>query len=195
MTIASDRLEAIREQVQHHLDNNEKAALEPERAAELVDKIKADLLAQNAVIVAHYYAAPEIQALAEETHKFESRYLDQLIGPFPERKDLYDARSPLNHLDGFTAPLLLLQGLDDPIVPPNQSEMIYEALKTKGVPTAYVAFEGESHGFRKAENQIASREAELYFYARVLGLEPADELPGIAIDNLATESGSTADPG
>ncbi|EAQ96026.2 S9 family peptidase [Congregibacter litoralis] len=133
---------------------------------------------------ASYYGVSDIEALAEDTHKFESRYLDQLVGPYPERKDLYVERSPIHHLDGFKAPLLLLQGLDDPIVPPNQSEMIYDALKSSGVPTAYLAFEGESHGFRKAENQIAAREAELYFYARVLGLNPADELPEILIDNL-----------
>ncbi|WP_439102863.1 alpha/beta hydrolase family protein [Congregibacter sp.] len=133
---------------------------------------------------ASYFGVSDIEALAKDTHKFESRYLDQLVGPYPERKDLYVERSPIHHLDGFKAPLLLLQGLDDPIVPPNQSEMIYEALKTSGVPTAYVAFEGESHGFRKAENQIAAREAELYFYAQVLGLSPADDLPEIPIDNL-----------
>lgn len=133
---------------------------------------------------ASYYGVSDIEALAKDTHKFESRYLDQLIGPYPERKDLYVQRSPIHHLEGFKAPLLLLQGLDDPIVPPNQSEMIYEALKSRGVPTAYVAFEGESHGFRKAENQIAAREAELYFYAKVLGFTPADNLPPIAIDNL-----------
>lgn len=133
---------------------------------------------------ASYFGVSDIEALAKETHKFESRYLDQLIGPYPERKDLYVERSPIHHLEGFNAPLLLLQGLEDPIVPPNQSEMIYEALKSRGVPTAYVAFEGESHGFRKAENQIAAREAELYFYAKVLGLNPADVLPGISIDNL-----------
>ncbi|WOJ95447.1 S9 family peptidase [Congregibacter brevis] len=133
---------------------------------------------------ASYFGVSDVEALAKDTHKFESRYLDQLVGPYPERKDLYVERSPINHLEGFSAPLLLLQGLDDPIVPPNQSEMIYDALKSRGVPTAYVAFEGESHGFRKAENQIAAREAELYFYAKVLGLNPADELPGITIDNL-----------
>lgn len=133
---------------------------------------------------ASYYGVSDIEALARDTHKFESRYLDQLIGPYPERKDLYVERSPINSLDGFAAPLLLLQGLEDPIVPPNQSEMIYEALKDRGIPTAYVAYEGESHGFRRSENQISSREAELFFYGRVLGFEPADELPGIAIDNL-----------
>ncbi|MDP5053521.1 MAG: S9 family peptidase, partial [Congregibacter sp.] len=133
---------------------------------------------------ASYFGVSDIEALAKDTHKFESRYLNQLIGPYPERKDLYVERSPIHHLEGFGAPLLLLQGLDDPIVPPNQSEMIYNALKNRGVPTAYIAFEGESHGFRKAENQIAAREAELYFYARVLGFNPADPLPEIQIDNL-----------
>ncbi len=119
---------------------------------------------------ASYYGVSDIEALAKDTHKFESRYLDQLIGPYPERIDLYRARSPIHHLEGFNAPLLLLQGLDDPIVPPNQSEMIYEALKARGVPAEYLAFEGESHGFRKAENQIRALEAERDFYSRVLGL-------------------------
>ncbi|MFN2327394.1 MAG: alpha/beta hydrolase family protein [Chromatocurvus sp.] len=134
---------------------------------------------------ASYFGVSDIEALAKETHKFESRYLDQLIGPYPERRDLYVERSPIHHLQGFKAPMILLQGLDDPIVPPNQSEAIYEALKNSGIPTAYIAYEGESHGFRRAENQISSREAELYFYGRVLGFKPADELPAIAIDNLA----------
>jgi acetyl esterase/lipase len=133
---------------------------------------------------ASYFGVSDIEALAKDTHKFESRYLDQLIGPYPERRDLYVERSPIHHLEGFNAPLILLQGLDDPIVPPNQSVMMYEALKSRGVPTAYVAFEGESHGFRKAENRIAARQAELYFYARVLGIDVADTLPDIAIDNL-----------
>ncbi len=133
---------------------------------------------------ASYFGVSDIEALARDTHKFESRYLDQLIGPYPERRDLYRKRSPIHHLDGFSAPLLLLQGLDDPVVPPSQSEMIFEALKSRGVPTAYVAFEGESHGFRKAENQIRALEAELYFYSRVLGFEPADTLPPVIIEGL-----------
>lgn len=123
---------------------------------------------------ASYYGVSDIEALAKDTHKFESRYLDQLIGPYPERIDLYRERSPIHHLEGFNAPLLLLQGLDDPIVPPNQSEMIFEALKLRGVPTEYLAFEGESHGFRKAENQIRALEAERRFYSRVLGFASAD---------------------
>jgi len=133
---------------------------------------------------ASYYGISDLEALAGDTHKFESRYLDQVIGPYPERKDLYIARSPINHLEGFKAPLLLLQGLDDPVVPPNQSEMIFEALKAEGVPTAYLAFEGESHGFRKAENQIRALEAELYFYSKVLGFETAEVLPEITIEGL-----------
>jgi dipeptidyl aminopeptidase/acylaminoacyl peptidase len=131
-----------------------------------------------------YYGVSDIEALAQDTHKFESRYLDQLIGPYPERRDLYRQRSPIHHLDGFSAPLLLLQGLDDPVVPPNQSEMIFAALKSRGLPTAYLAFEGEAHGFRKAENRIRSLEAELYFYGRVLDIPIADKLPEIPIENL-----------
>jgi dipeptidyl aminopeptidase/acylaminoacyl peptidase len=119
---------------------------------------------------ASYYGVSDIEALAQDTHKFESRYLDQLIGPYPERIDLYRERSPIHHLEGFNAPLLLLQGLDDPIVPPNQSEMIFRALKSRGIYTEYLALEGESHGFRKAENQIRALEAEYRFYVRVLGL-------------------------
>lgn len=133
---------------------------------------------------ASYYGISDIEALARDTHKFESRYLDQLIGPYPERVDLYRERSPIHHLQGFSAPLLLLQGLDDPVVPPNQSQKIYEALKSRGIPTAYVTFEGESHGFRKAENQIRALQAELYFYARVLGFGTAEELPELEIDGL-----------
>ena len=133
---------------------------------------------------ASYYGISDMEALAGETHKFESRYLDQVIGPYPERRDLYIERSPIHHLEGFKAPLILLQGLDDPIVPPNQSEAIFAALKRNGVPTAYLAYEGESHGFRKAETLISALEAELYFYARVLGFDPADDLPAITIENL-----------
>ena len=136
---------------------------------------------------ASHFGISDIEALARDTYKFESRYLDQLIGPYPERADLYRERSPINHLEGFTAPLLLLQGLDDPVVPPNQSEMIFEALKSKGVPTAYLAFEGEAHGFRKAQNQIRALEAELYFYSRVLGFETAQPLPELTIEGLPAE--------
>jgi len=138
---------------------------------------------------ASYYGISDIEALARDTHKFESRYLDQLIGPYPESRDLYRARSPIHHLQGFSAPLILLQGLDDPVVPPNQSEAIFEALKSRGIATAYIAFEGESHGFRKAENRIRALEAELYFYSRVFGFDTADKLPQIGISNLSPGDG------
>ncbi len=137
---------------------------------------------------ASYYGVSDLEALAKDTHKFESRYLDQVIGPYPERRDLYVERSPIHHLAGFSAPLLLLQGLDDPVVPPNQSEMIFKALKSRGIPTAYLAFEGESHGFRKAQNQIRSLQAELYFYARVLDFATAEDLPHLEIEGLASPS-------
>ncbi len=133
---------------------------------------------------ASYFGVSDMEALALETHKFESRYLDQLVGPYPAQKQVYAERSPINHLEGFQAPLILLQGLDDKVVPPNQSERIYAALKARGVPTAYLAFEGEGHGFRRAENRIRALEAELYFYGKVLGFEPAGELPAIDIDGL-----------
>ena len=128
-----------------------------------------------------HYGVSDLEALAGDTHKFESRYLDQVIGPYPERKDLYIERSPIHHLDGFNAPLLLLQGLEDKVVPPNQSEMIFEALKDKGIPTAYVSFEGEGHGFRKSENIVTALNAELYFYSQVLGFDTAEPLPEIDI--------------
>ncbi len=134
------------------------------------------------------FGISDIEALARDTHKFESRYLDQLIGPYPQRRDLYVERSPIHHLDGFNEPLLLLQGLEDRVVPPNQSEMIFEALKSRGVPTAYIAFPGEGHGFRKSENAIRAREAEYYFYARVLGFEPGEPLAPIDIVGLPPTS-------
>lgn len=133
---------------------------------------------------ASFYGVADLGALARETHKFESRYLDNLIGPYPAAKDVYDARSPLNHLEGFRAPLIIFQGSDDPIVPPNQAHMILEALRGRQQPVAYMEFAGESHGFRKAETLIESKEAELYFYGRVFHFTPADKLPEIAIENL-----------
>ncbi|MEM7100209.1 MAG: prolyl oligopeptidase family serine peptidase [Pseudomonadota bacterium] len=134
---------------------------------------------------ANYFGVSDLSALAEHTHKFESRYLDSMIGPYPEAKEVYEARSPINALDGFSAPLITFQGLEDKVVPPAQSEAIYEALKEKGTPTAYIPFEGEQHGFRKAENNITALESELYFYGKVLGFTPAGDLPEVEIDNLS----------
>ena len=131
-----------------------------------------------------FYGVADLEALARDTHKFESRYLDGLIGPWPEAKAIYDARSPINHLEGFSAPLIILQGAEDPVVPPNQAHMIRDALKAKGTPVAYLEFAGEGHGFRRAENIIRAKEAELYFYGKVFGFEPADPLAPVQIDNL-----------
>ena len=133
---------------------------------------------------ANYFGVSDLQALAEHTHKFESRYLDSMVGPYPEAKATYEARSPINALDGFNSPLITFQGLEDRVVPPEQSEMIYQAVKAKGTPTAYIAFEGEQHGFRSAENNITALQSELYFYGKVLGFAPAGDLPAVDIDNL-----------
>jgi dipeptidyl aminopeptidase/acylaminoacyl peptidase len=119
------------------------------------------------------------------THKFESQYLDSLVGPYPERRDVYRERSPIHHVDDISCPVILLQGLEDAIVPPFQAEIIVEALRRKGLPFAYLAFEGEQHGFRKAENIIRAQESELYFYGRVWGFAPADEIEPVEIENLA----------
>jgi dipeptidyl aminopeptidase/acylaminoacyl peptidase len=118
------------------------------------------------------------------THKFESQYLLGLVGPYPEASATYRERSPINHVDGISCPILLLQGLDDVIVPPRQAEVIVEALKRKSLPYAYLAFPGEQHGFRKAQSIVRAQEAELYFYGRVFGFTPADEVEPFTIANL-----------
>lgn len=135
---------------------------------------------------ASYYGVADAEALARDTHKFESRYLDGLIGPYPERADLYRERSPINFVERLRTPLILFQGLEDEIVPPNQAETMAAALKQNGVPYAYLAFAGEQHGFRRSETEIRCLEAELYFYGRILGFEPADELEPVEIVGLAT---------
>jgi len=137
---------------------------------------------------ADYYGVSDMTALAEDTHKFESRYLDSLIGPYPAARSVYESRSPLNHLDGFRVPLIVLQGADDPVVPPNQSEKIVDALRKRKVPVAYLLFPGESHGFRKPENTTRALEAELSFYGQVFGFKPADALPPLKIEGLASAS-------
>ncbi len=133
---------------------------------------------------ASYYGVSDLEALARDTHKFESRYLDGLVGPWPDRRDIYVARSPIHHLDRLAAPMILLQGLDDPIVPPNQAQTMYEAVRTRGLPVALVTFPGEQHGFRKLENNTRAQEAELYFYSRVFGFEPAEPVQPVDIQNL-----------
>ena len=125
------------------------------------------------------YGVADLEALATDTHKFESRYLDGMIGPYPEDKATYDQRSPINHTDGFSCPLLVLQGDEDEVVPPNQAEAIVAAVAAKGLPHASILFAGEQHGFRRSENIIRSLEAELWFYGRVFGFDPADTIEPI----------------
>ena len=134
---------------------------------------------------ASYYGVADAEALARDTHKFESRYLDRLIGPYPERADLYRERSPINFVERLRAPVILFQGLEDEVVPPNQAETMAAALARNGVPHAYLPFAGEQHGFRKAETEIRCLEAELYFYSRILGFDPAEELEPVEIVGLS----------
>jgi dipeptidyl aminopeptidase/acylaminoacyl peptidase len=122
-----------------------------------------------------YFGVSDLRPFATDTHDFESRYLDGLVGPLPEADDLYVERAPVGHINELTCPVLLLQGLDDPIVPPSQSEAIAADLAAHGIRYAYIAFEGESHGFRKAETVIAALEAELAFYGEIFGFIP----PGV----------------
>lgn len=133
---------------------------------------------------ASHFGLSELEIFAEETHKFESRYMDGLLGPYPEAKEVYYERSPINHTDKLSCPVIFFQGLEDKIVPPNQAELMVEALKAKGLPVAYIAFEGEGHGFRMAENIKRSLDGEFYFYSRVFGFEPADEIEPVEIFNM-----------
>jgi dipeptidyl aminopeptidase/acylaminoacyl peptidase len=125
-----------------------------------------------------------LEALAKDTHKFESRYLDRLIGPYPERRDLYLQRSPIHFTERLNCPMILFQGLEDKVVPPNQSEKMFEAVRAKKLPVAYLTFEGEQHGFRKAENIKRVLEAELYFYSKIFGFQAADPIEPVHIENL-----------
>jgi dipeptidyl aminopeptidase/acylaminoacyl peptidase len=132
----------------------------------------------------NYFGVADAEALAQETHKFESRYCDSLIAPLPQGRDLYLARSPIRHLDNFHTPLITFQGAEDCAVPPEQSRTIVAALRAKGVPVAYIEFPGEQHGFRDARNIARALEAELYFLGRVLGFTPAGDIAPVVIDNL-----------
>ena len=133
---------------------------------------------------ASYYGVSDLEALATETHKFESRYLDSMIGPYPERRDLYVERSPIHHTEQLSCPIILLQGLEDRVVLPNQAEMMVDALRRKGLPVTYLPFEGEQHGFRKSENIKRALEAEYYFYSRILGFDVSDEIEPVEIEGL-----------
>jgi dipeptidyl aminopeptidase/acylaminoacyl peptidase len=133
---------------------------------------------------ASYYGVADLVTFHDETHKFESHYDEYLVGKWPDEMDVYRDRSPVSHADSISRPLLLLQGLDDKVVPPAQAEVIVEALKQRGIPYAYIAFEGEGHGFRKAENIRRALEAHISFLGQVFGFEPADEIEPIAVENL-----------
>jgi dipeptidyl aminopeptidase/acylaminoacyl peptidase len=133
------------------------------------------------------YGVGDLEGLATDTHKFESRYLDGLVGPYPAAADLYRDRSPVHHVDQISAPILLLQGAEDRVVPPNQAEAMAAAARAKGLPVALIIYPGEGHGFRRAENIKSAIEAQLYFLGRVFHFVPADRLPPIEIDNLPAE--------
>ncbi len=135
---------------------------------------------------ASYYGVADAELLARDTHKFESRYLDGLIGPYPAAVDTYRERSPIHHLDRLNCPVILLQGADDKVVPPNQAYDMADALRSKGLPVALIVFDGEGHGFRRAENIIRAQEAELSFYGQVFGFTPADEVEPVPIENLSS---------
>ena len=135
---------------------------------------------------ASHYGISDLEALAKDTHKFESRYLDRLIGPYPKRRDLYVERSPIHFTDRLNCPMIIFQGLEDKVVPPNQAEKMVEAVRAKKLPVAYVTFEGEQHGFRKAENIRRVLEAELYFYSKIFGFELADPVEPVRTENLET---------
>ena len=133
---------------------------------------------------ASYYGISDLEALTKDSHKFESHYEHSLIGPYPERRDLYLARSPIHFVDHLSCPIIFFQGLEDKVVPPNQAEMMVAALRAKTLPVAYITFEGEQHGFRQAKNIKQALEAELYFYSRVFNFTPADLLEPVHIENL-----------
>jgi len=133
---------------------------------------------------ASHYGISDLAVLARDTHKFESRYLDWLVGPYPQSETTYAARSPIHHVDKFTCPVIFFQGLEDKVVPPNQAELMVNALDDKGLSVAYLAFAGEQHGFRRAETIQRTLEAELYFYGRIFGFVPHDIMAPVDIRNL-----------
>jgi dipeptidyl aminopeptidase/acylaminoacyl peptidase len=132
----------------------------------------------------NYFGVADLESLARDTHKFESRYLDRLVAPLPQGLDIYRARSPLHHMARSRGALITFQGSDDRAVPPQQSREIVAAARAAGGVVAYLEFEGEGHGFRRAENIVRALQAELVFLGRVLGHEPAEPLPEVEIDHL-----------
>ncbi len=133
---------------------------------------------------ASYFGVGDLEGLARDTHKFESRYLDRMVAPYPAQVDVYRERSPIHFVDRIRCPVLVLQGADDKVVPQAQADELVAELQRNGLPYSYVLFEGEGHGFRKAENMRTALEAELSFYAQIFGFEPAGHLPPVKIENL-----------
>jgi dipeptidyl aminopeptidase/acylaminoacyl peptidase len=130
------------------------------------------------------YGIGDLELFIQETHKFESRYCETLVGPYPQRVDIYRDRSAVRFADHLACPVILFQGLEDKVVPPDQAETFVAACKAKGLPYAYVAYEGEQHGFRQDKNIKRTLEGELYFYSRIFGFEPADRIEPVEIENL-----------
>ena len=133
---------------------------------------------------ASYYGVSDLEILARDTHKFESRYLDGLVGKYPEEKQIYLDRSPIHFTDRLAVPIIFFQGLEDRVVPPNQAEMMVEAIQNKKIPVAYITFADEGHGFRRAENIKTALDGEFYFYSRIFNFQPAEDLPTVNILNL-----------
>jgi dienelactone hydrolase len=133
---------------------------------------------------ASYYGISNLETLVQDTHKFEARYLDSLIGSYPEQQQTYHDRSPLNYSDQLSCPIVFLQGEEDRVVPPAQAESMVNILREKKLPVAYVLFSGEQHGFRKAENIQRALEVEYYFYSKVFGFECADDIEAVVIENM-----------
>jgi dipeptidyl aminopeptidase/acylaminoacyl peptidase len=133
---------------------------------------------------ASYFGISDLETMTQDTHKFESRYLDNLVGPYPERRDVYFERSPIHFIQRLNCPMILFQGLEDKIVPPDQSQKMFEAVRAKELPVAYVAYEGEQHGFRQARNIKHSLDSELYFYSKIFKFEMAEKVEPIVIENL-----------
>jgi len=133
---------------------------------------------------ASYYGISDLESLLADTHKFESHYTDGLVGPYPEKRQVYHDRSPIHYVDRLSCPVIFFQGVEDRVVPPSQAEKMVAALKQKGIPVSYVAFENEQHGFRQASTIMTALDSELYFYAAILGFEAADEPAAVPIHNL-----------
>ncbi|CAN5549227.1 S9 family peptidase [soil metagenome] len=136
---------------------------------------------------ASHYGIGDLESLARDTHKFESRYLDNLVAPYPSGRELYELRSPINHVEKLNCPVIFFQGLEDKVVPPNQAEAMVDALRNKGIPVAYIPYEGEAHGFRKAANIVQTLLSEQYFFTRIFGIGVEGVPTTVKIENLSTK--------